>query len=161
MLRCADVELGTHPSGDNFMQIRIPRTKTHRSGYTISVGCSGTPVCAYCSVRHYLKSRRIAFSCLLHDPLFVFENGQILTKAMLNAKIKQVTFALGLSPDHFTSHSLRAGVASSAAELGFQDWEIKMLGNWTSDCYRRYIRHVDAHVLGFAQRLACPRHGPK
>ena len=111
-------------------------------------------------MRHYLECRRIAFNYLPEDPLFAFENGQILTKAMLNAKIKQITFALGLSPDHFTSHSLRAGVASSAAELGFQDWEIKLLGNWSSDCYRRYIRQVDVHALGFARRLASPRVSP-
>ena len=39
-----------------------------------------------------------------------------------------------------TSHSLRAGGATNAFLAGVPSEIIKILGNWKSDCYLRYIR---------------------
>ena len=41
--------------------------------------------------------------------------------------------------DKFTSHSLRRGGTSHAFNNGVPEQTVKVLGNWASQCYRRYI----------------------
>ena len=72
---------------------------------------------------------------------------------MVNEKIKQLVANLGMDPRNYSTHSIRSGAASTAAKLGFQDWEIMRLGGWKSATYRSYIRHLDTHVAGFSARL--------
>ena len=46
----------------------------------------------------------------------------------------------GLDPHHYSGHSFRIGGATSTAVAGLNDYEIKLLGRWSSDCCRCYIR---------------------
>ena len=46
---------------------------------------------------------------------------------------------VGLDPQHYSGHSFRIGGATSATIAGLNDYEIKLLGRWSSDCYKRYI----------------------
>jgi hypothetical protein len=36
-------------------------------------------------------------------------------------------------------HSFRRGAATWAGSVGLSDYDIKMLGYWSSDCFLRYI----------------------
>ena len=156
-LSLAQVNFGTDPKGLPFMALQLNTTKTTPHGTVIPIGCSTTAVCAVCFTKHYLSLRHATRRCHSAQPLFLFANGRALSKSILNSKLKELVSALGLNPSGFSSHSLRAGVTSSAAcasATPFQAWELKSLGHWKSDSYQRYIRNVDAHRLYFAQRIA-------
>jgi len=58
----------------------------------------------------------------------------------------------GHDPSLFSGHSYRAGAATSAGDSGFQNWEIQMLGRWSSSAYTVYLRNPEV-VSTFAKRL--------
>jgi integrase len=57
--------------------------------------------------------------------------------------VKARIAAVGLNPEDFSGHSLRAGMVTSAAEAGVPEWRIKLHSRHTSDVVRRYIRPVE------------------
>ena len=101
----------------------------------------------------YLKSRFLGSTYQADLPLFVYSNGYHVTKVHLNAMIKRLIKQIGLQPDSYSSHSIRSGAASTAAQAGFSDWEIMRVGGWKSATYRDYIRGLDTHVAGFSARM--------
>ena len=48
----------------------------------------------------------------------------------------------------YKGHSFRIGAATFAAECGFSDAQIRLMGRWQSDAFRKYIRSPSlvAHV---------------
>ena len=59
---------------------------------------------------------------------------------------------LGYDPSLYSGHSYRAGAATTAGNLGFEEWEIKMLGRWNSSAYHIYLRNPKV-VATFSKRL--------
>lgn len=143
-----------HDHGRPFMLVKVSRSKTMPHGFVKPIGCTATPICAVCAMWSYLLNRKTRESIFPHSYVFQFGNGVVLSKAMLNSKIKSLVSALHLDPSKFSSHSLRAGAATTAGLVGFADWEIKSLGGWASSTYTSYIRQADSHQLVFARRLA-------
>ena len=137
------------------MTLQIPKSKTTPHGFTVTVGCSLTEVCAVCCLKEYLKSRYLFTPCKLSQNMFVNSQGTALTKLVFNEYIKKLVARLGLFPSLYSAHSLRAGATTTAATLSqpFQDWELQVLGNWRSDTYKRYVRNFDTHTVKFSQRL--------
>ena len=45
-----------------------------------------------------------------------------------------------LDPSRYKGHSFRIGAASYAADRGFSDAQIRMLGRWKSNAFLRYLR---------------------
>ena len=43
------------------------------------------------------------------------------------------------NPEQYSSHSLRRGGTTHAFNNGLPEQTIQILGNWASQCYRRYI----------------------
>lgn len=136
------------------MTITVPRSKTTSHGFSVSLGCSLTQICSVCTMKSYLKLRYSSTNCDLSHPLFVQSDGTILKKSVFTAYIKKLAGQLGLNPCKFSAHSLRSGATTSAACVGFQDWELGTLGNWKSDTYKRYIRNTENHTLKFSQRIS-------
>ena len=133
------------------MVIRVPSSKTSISGFSVTVGCSGTEVCAYCSLSLYLRSRKASPDA----PLFLFHNDAPVTHRLLSFRMKQIFEAAGLSADKISlPHSLRAGVATDAAALQLPEPVIKRLGRWKSEAYKLYIRPSDAQTASLAALFA-------
>jgi hypothetical protein len=132
------------------LRIKVSKTDTHSNGVSINVGCSGTTTCAYCAMRRFLLSRSDAKP---DDPLFSDPQGNILRRSYLVSAIKLLVSMTGRDPAHFSGHSLRAGAATKGAELGFENWEIQLMGRWSSDAYLLYIRNPKL-LTTFAHRLA-------
>ena len=132
------------------LYLKSSKTDTYSTGVTIFVGCSGGRVCAFCSLKAYLVSRG---SPLPFEPLFVDLLGNVLSRAFLVSTVKMLVAILGLEPGDFSGHSFRAGSATTAAAMGFDHWEIKSLGRWTSEAYGLYIRNPEL-TASFAKRLS-------
>ena len=113
--------------GAQVMYYTVAQTKTQVHGYRVPIGCTGVRVCAYCMMYSYLKDRfRSNVSAEL--PLFMFANGKVVTKNHANLCIKRLVAKLGLDVSHYSTRSIRSGAASTAASMGFRDWEIMRLG---------------------------------
>ena len=74
-----------------------------------------------------------------HGPVFVSEDGHSLTPGILNHHLKGLLTSAGINAQRYSSHSFRAGAATTAAEMGVPDWLIKALGRWSSEAYQIYI----------------------
>ncbi|POV94009.1 hypothetical protein PSHT_16489 [Puccinia striiformis] len=61
-----------------------------------------------------------------------------LTKRRVNTILTAVWH--NLNRPHLTGHSFRVGGATLRNAVGIDINEIKALGRWTTDCYRRYIK---------------------
>ena len=146
------VQFSHHPV--KVMHFKVNQTKTTVHGYTIPLGCSGTQVCALCDMVEYIKVRYTNKQMGTEDKLFVYSNGVTVNKNQVNAMVKMLVKHMGLDPNDYSAHSIRAGAATTAAENGFAEWEIMRIGGWRSATYRQYIRNLDNHVAGFSARLA-------
>ena len=78
------------------------------------------------------------------QPLFqLYENGtwKGYTRSMFNKDIK---FLLEKDVDYtkekLLSHSFRAGLATTMARSGFDQEHIMLVGRWSSDAFRRYLK---------------------
>ena len=56
------------------------------------------------------------------------------------AKLKHCLAMTGHSSSCFKGHSLRIGAATHVAAQGYMDNQIKAMGRWKSDAYKKYIR---------------------
>lgn len=77
-------------------------------------------------------------SCSL---LFRSSNGYPINSSNLTSIIRHRMSQIGI-PASFSSHALRVGAATFAAERGLSESMIKSLGGWKSDAYLRYVRDV-------------------
>ena len=72
--------------------------------------------------------------------LFGFPDGSSLTYPQFQGRLRGVLAAAGFEdPAQFSSHSFRRGGASFAFLCGVPAELIKVLGNWKSDCYMKYL----------------------
>ena len=74
------------------------------------------------------------------DHVFTRGDGTSLTYKQFQSKLRRVLAAVGVNnPEAFSSHSFRRGGATFAYLCGVPTEIIKLLGNWKSDCYLKYI----------------------
>ena len=85
--------------------------------------------------------------------LFILSDGKALSPSQFNHFIKAAVRNVGLDPANYSSHSLRAGAATTAAAAGLPEWLIKSMGRWSSDAYLRYIRTPPAALANLANVL--------
>ena len=151
-LLVSHITFGTF-NGTRYMSVYVPRSKTRPHGFQLSIGCSGTQTCAVCSTQSYLSHRAHMGSLAPQSYAFVLPDGSPITKNMLNQKIKCLVASIGLDPKQYSSHSLRTGVATTAAIAGFNEVQVKAIAGWTSQAYMLYIRNVQFEQISFAKRL--------
>ena len=124
---------------DSHMSVLLKESKTDKSGngVNIYIGCSKTHICPVLAMSNYMS--------LLKDrpqsmPLFIFSNGSFLTKTLFIKQVQLLIISCGISPNQYSGHSFRVGGATDVASSGLQDWELRLMGHWTSEAYHRYIR---------------------
>jgi len=138
-----------------YMCVHIKSCKTDKKGqgFNLYIGCSKHVVCGYCAMSKFLGMRQqLGDSHLSSQPLFKFSSGAVLTRNMLIRQTKLYLTLSGVDSTGYTGHSFRVGGATSAASAGMSDWEIKLLGRWSSDTYQRYIKAPVPLLVRFAQR---------
>ena len=135
--------------GSFSLLLKVSKTDKLSNGVTVYVGCSGDSVCSACAMKEFLQTR-----CLnkAKAPLLADSYGNVLRRSYFVSTTKLLVSMLGLPPGNYSGHSYRAGAATSGAEAGFDNWELKMLGRWNSEAYNIYLINPQI-VSSFASRL--------
>lgn len=96
-----------------------------------------------------------------HGAAFVLEfargrraAGSPVTGDDIGQAVKRGARAVGLKPELYAAHSLRIGGASALAAAGMSDWQLMVLGRWTSWTFLRYLRMDLESIVAAAARMA-------
>ena len=103
-------------------------------GCPVIIGCMGTPVCSACEAWHLLQQHQWTWTSP-EAPFFQINN-RALDHVTLVRHIKDVATQLGLNPSRYSGHSICIGGATSVAQAGLSQWQIKLMGCWNSQAYR-------------------------
>ena len=107
-----------------------------------------------CALSEYLQARAPLLGVHPDSYLFMDSTGRPVSKDQVNQVIKSAVTKLGLSPNNYTTHSLRSGAATTAGQLGFTEPEIKALGHWKSSAYSTYVHDTHLDSFTYSARLA-------
>ena len=134
--------------------LKRSKTDTNNAGVSVYVGCSGDKhCCAYCAMIDYMHFRlSLKMSNEKNSPLFVVPGGKPLTKSYIVSVTRLILSLSGYNPALYSGHSFRAGAATTAGDKHFKEWELKMLGRWSSTAYSLYLRNPRL-TSTFASRL--------
>ena len=100
--------------------------KTRQFGPTEQhLPASGTSTCPK-AITHYCQEWGQVSDHRRHGLLFALVSGAPLTRRTLNGVLRRA-----LGPD-YSSHSMRTGLATTAAAAGVPDSAIPLLGRWTA-----------------------------
>lgn len=135
------------------MHYSVTRSKTKTHGFVVPYKCSGHEVCAVCAMEAYLAEKQQLTPLSENSNLFEIQGKQV-TKAMFNSILKKILHSMGANTQGYSLHSIRYGAATTAAQNKFADWEIKLIGGWSTNTYRTYIntKHT-SHRARFSRRL--------
>ena len=130
-----------------YLHLKKSKTDPFRQGIDIYVGATGSDVCPVNALLQYIGVRSNTAG-----PLFIFHNGQFLTKPLLVSHRQRALQQAGLEHKKFNGHSFRIGAATTAAQCGIEDSLIQTLGRWKSDAYK-YTSRSPARSWHQFQRL--------
>jgi integrase len=122
-----------HP---NAVTLRLQSSKTSHSTQpeqlvTIHQQLLACPIAA---ISQYLSVRGDGYY------LFVHPTGDPITYDQFAAVFATACFNTGLPFRKLTTHSFRIGGATFYSNAGYTEAQVKLLGRWSSDSYKRYIR---------------------
>lgn len=131
-----------------FVKIKASKTDPFKKGVLLTIGSSGSTICAVSAVKRYLMSTNYK-----GGPLFQYSDGRYLSRDLFTENIRQLLCIGGYNAKNYAGHSFRIGAATSAASANMPAWLIKDLGRWTSDCYERYIRTPSETLIEASKTL--------
>jgi site-specific recombinase XerD len=127
--------------------LTLPRSKTDQTGQGRKIGIpkGRGRICPVGSVGFWIKQLSEE-----RGPLFrpiakggVMGEGQLSDRAIAEI-IKHYADRAGLNPEKYSGHSLRSGLATSAAQHGISSWKIRaQTGHKSNAMLARYIRDGD------------------
>ncbi|XP_033736948.1 uncharacterized protein LOC117325109 [Pecten maximus] len=132
------------------LTLKQSKTDPFREGITIKLFSTGKSICPYDICCKFLK-QRMESGPSASDPLFVNDQGLILTRTLFISKFRHALECVGINSNKYNGHSFRIGAATTAAQANIEDHMIKTLGRWSSDAYCRYIRTSTSSIKN-AQR---------
>ena len=128
------------------------KTDHFHKGCPIIIGCTRTTICGACKAWLLLQHHQHVGSSP-EDPFFKI-NDRALDRVTLVNHIKNLATSLGLDSSRYSGHSLRIGGATSAAEAGLSQSQIKLLGHWNSQAYQTYIKQDPLACADLAAQMA-------
>ena len=93
-----------------------------------------SPLCPVSILKALLK-----FPGKKYYPLFALKGGIPFTYSVFQKKFKSVLTLAGYQGSQFSSHSMRCGGSLWVFKSWVPDLLIQVQGDWTSDCYKRYL----------------------
>ncbi len=118
------------------IHLRHSKTDQFSAGHYIHLGHTFSIVCPVAAMLGYLSHRPTLGT---QTNLFIFKNGDPLTRPKLVSHLRQAITLVGLDPKAFSGHSFRIGAASTAAAVGLNDSTIQQAGNQT------HSEHISAN----------------
>ena len=112
------------------IRIKCSKTDQFGNGVHIYLRRTGASLCPVSALLDYLSVRG-----LTDGPLFLFSDGQPLSRVSLVSKVRSALSSLGMNVNQFSGHSFRIGGALTVLHAGVSDVKIKMLGRWESSAY--------------------------
>lgn len=128
-----------HVSVDkNGLVLNMPSFKHSKasSPHTVKVGHQDPTVCPIVHLLAYLRIRPAGPN--LH--LFIFQNGMSVSRLNFTKVLRMCLKAANIPDKNIRSHSFRIGGATYMAGQGMSDSQIRALGRWRTDAFKRYIR---------------------
>ena len=131
------------------VHIKCSKTDPFRAGTDIFIARTKDDLCPVAAMLAWLVKRGRT-----PGPLFRFQSGHPLSRSIFVRSFKQALASANIDPNGFTGHSFRIGAATSAANKGMTDTQIKQLGRWKSDAYQRYIRPSPQRLATLASSIS-------
>ena len=144
-INCSDVERVRQG-----IVVHVRRSKTDQEGVGRKIGIphGRTRWCPVTALTEWIESAGID-----DGPVFRpvdrhgYVDGARLSGEAVSLVIKSRVMAAGLDPVQYSGHSLRAGLATSAAAAGVSSWKIRQQTGHASDAMlARYIRDGELFV---------------
>jgi site-specific recombinase XerD len=135
------------------------KSKTDQEGHSRRIGIpygSSEKTCPVRSVQAWLEAAHIKEGAVFRslDKFQRVQPRRLSDKAVARV-VKRRAKAVGLDPDRYAGHSLRAGLATSAAAGGASERAImNQTGHRSTDMVRRYIREANLFAPDNAASLA-------
>ena len=96
---------------------------------------------------------KIGICLFKNQPLFLYKNGVVLSRHILRGNTELYVSLIAVDSKQYSGHSYRIGGATTMAEAGMSDWEIKLSGRRSSSAYQHYIGTPSSLVIGFARHM--------
>ena len=137
--------------------VTIRRSKSDQEGLGAHVGLpygSDPATCPVRALRAWLDASGVTEGPLLRA---VDRHGQLgagrMSGQAIAEAIKRAAKSIAQDPTRYAGHSLRAGMATAAAQAGASEDAIQRQGRWRSLVVRRYVRHGSLYVDNAAAKL--------
>jgi integrase len=130
--------------------ITLLRSKTDQEGIgrKVAIPFARGAVCPVIALQKWLE-----VSSITEGPIFRAVNRHgVISDTSLDPQavawvVKERAKAAGLDPNKYSGHSLRAGLVTSAAQMGVSSWKIRAQTGHASDAMlSRYIRDANIFV---------------
>ena len=137
VLQLHHLERVTNSSGEVVsLTIKFGNFKHSYNQYPVAIVLTRhAEVCPVQSLLDYLSLRGP-----VDGALFQSLDGRPISRSFFTELLSLAVRSCGLDPTKYKGHSFRIGGASFAAESGLSETQIRLLGRWKSDAFRRYIR---------------------
>ncbi|MDE1151043.1 MAG: tyrosine-type recombinase/integrase [Micavibrio sp.] len=123
--------------------LTVPRSKTDQKGEGRKIGIphGRGKVCPIQTLQGWLTRSGITGGCLFR----AIDRGRVADSHLSDRSICNIVKSrvglVGLLPELYSGHSLRSGLATSAAQQGYSSWEIRrQTGHKSDGMLARYIR---------------------
>jgi integrase len=137
------------------LHLRRSKTDQEGAGRKIGVPFGRTRFCPVTALRQWREQSGITDGAVFRP---VDRRGQVATERLsgeaISVIVKTRVAAAGYDPARYSGHSLRAGLATSAAQAGVASWRVRQQTGHASDAMlARYIRDGELFVDNAAGAL--------
>ena len=150
ILTRADVRVCT--SEQLVVMMRPCKNMRHLSGKTVplAIGAGGKFIDAVWELNNLLRVDPIPAAQRGTTPLFRDpKTNDPLRTGALRRLTRLLMSCIGEKPEQFGLHSFRIGGATALFAAGATPLTIRMMGRWSSDCYRLYVRACYEQTLSW------------
>ena len=127
-----------HSNNTPSIQFRIKSAKTNKTGKPEIVEVFATNT-LLCPVKAISKLNALTSHLPLDSPAFCDSKGKALTLNRLNRCLNMFLNS-HFKHGKISGHSFRAGLVTMFAKLGYDSFQLKQIGRWSSRAYECYIK---------------------